>query len=66
MGIQRDPMMIKEFEKMMEINLDLMENVWLKDNLFLAGDKMTAADIFGACEVDQTREFLRVTLICFL
>uniref|UniRef100_T1GKR9 Glutathione S-transferase C-terminal domain-containing protein n=1 Tax=Megaselia scalaris TaxID=36166 RepID=T1GKR9_MEGSC len=41
----------------MEVNLGIMENVWLKDTPFVAGNEMTAADIFGACEIEQTRLF---------
>lgn len=37
----------------MEIDLNLIENLWLKDTKFLAGNNLTAADIFGACEIEQ-------------
>ncbi|KAL5276560.1 GSTT1.2 family protein [Megaselia abdita] len=57
MGIQREEKQIKEFEKLMEVNLNIMENVWLKDTPFVTGNELTAADIFGACEIEQTSEF---------
>lgn len=65
MGIQRDEKMIKEFEKLMEVNLGIMENVWLKDTPFVAGNEMTAADIFGACEIEQTSICLTLTYLVF-
>lgn len=54
MGIERDEKQVKEFEKLMEVNLNIMEKVWLKDTPYLTGKDLTAADIFGACEVEQT------------
>ncbi|XP_063705800.1 glutathione S-transferase theta-1-like [Culicoides brevitarsis] len=45
----------KSREEMIKI-LDFMENVWLGDgNRFLTGEKLTVADIWGACEVEQPR-----------
>nr|ARN17843.1 glutathione-S-transferase 5 [Cephus cinctus] len=35
--------------------LDQLENIWLKNKLFLTGDKISIADIVGACEVEQPR-----------
>lgn len=39
----------------MEENLDLLENVWLKDKPFLTSSEISIADILGACEVEQVR-----------
>lgn len=54
LGIKRDEDTIKEFEELMETNLNIMENIWLKDSYFVTGNSLTAADIFGACEIEQT------------
>lgn len=34
-------------------NLNLLENIWLKDKPFLCGDKISVSDLVGACEVEQ-------------
>ncbi|KAL7294121.1 hypothetical protein TKK_0012152 [Trichogramma kaykai] len=39
----------------MEICLDQIENIWLKDKSFLIGDEISIADIFGACEIEHAR-----------
>ncbi|KAL5276562.1 GSTT1.2 family protein [Megaselia abdita] len=63
LGIQREADVIEESQKMMDLNLDIIENIWLKDNSFLTGKSLTAADIFGACEVEQTSKyFLKINL----
>ncbi|VVC24268.1 Glutathione S-transferase, C-terminal-like [Cinara cedri] len=41
-------------ERMIE-NLDLIENIWLKNKLFLSGDEISISDLVGACEVEQPR-----------
>lgn len=38
--------------------LDSIENIWLKDKLFLTGNEINISDIFGACELEQLREFM--------
>lgn len=43
----------KEIRKRMEKTLDEIENLWIGDKKFIAGDKLTAADIFAACELEQ-------------
>lgn len=40
----------------MLVTLDKLENVWLKDKPFLTGDKISIADILGACEIEQPRK----------
>jgi len=57
LGVKREEKVIKEFGKLMEVNLDIMENVWLKDTPYVTGSDLTAADIFGACEIEQTKLF---------
>ena len=42
----------------MEDQLKLLEKIWLKDTNYLAGKKLTAADLFGASEIEQTSKFL--------
>ncbi|TMW50315.1 hypothetical protein DOY81_004592 [Sarcophaga bullata] len=39
----------------MEDQLELLEKIWLKETNFLAGQKLTAADLFGASEIEQTK-----------
>lgn len=34
-------------------SLDILENIWLKDTKFVAGNEITIADLFGACDVMQ-------------
>ncbi|XP_073811546.1 glutathione S-transferase theta-3-like [Musca autumnalis] len=41
--------------KEMETQLKALENLWLKDSKFVSGNSLTVADLFGACEVEQTR-----------
>lgn len=49
---------VTESEKHMNNCLDFIENVWLKDNLFLTGDTISVADILGACEIEQPRKLV--------
>uniref|UniRef100_A0A1I8M394 Glutathione S-transferase n=1 Tax=Musca domestica TaxID=7370 RepID=A0A1I8M394_MUSDO len=57
MGLAEVPTVEKltELQNEMENNLKLVENVWLKHKDFLTGNKLTAADLFGACEIEQTK-----------
>lgn len=42
----------------MERTLDDLENIWLKEGQrFLTGDRLTAADIWAACELEQPSEY---------
>lgn len=45
---------INKLEEVMETNLNIMENVWLENTQFLCNNTLTAADIFAACEIEQT------------
>lgn len=40
-------------ENRMIRNLNLLENIWLKDKPFLCGDEISVSDLVGACEVEQ-------------
>ncbi|XP_069703061.1 glutathione S-transferase theta-1-like isoform X2 [Periplaneta americana] len=54
-GIPADPEKVKKIEKRMKNTLSLIENIWLKDKPYLTGDKISIADLLGACEVEQPR-----------
>ncbi|KAL5285626.1 GSTT1.2 family protein [Megaselia abdita] len=51
---QPDENEIQKWFYLMEKSLDIVENQWLLNTKFIAGDKVTAADIFAACEIEQT------------
>jgi len=44
---------VAECEKRLKGTLEHIENVWLKDTPYLTGDKITIADLLGACEIEQ-------------
>ncbi|XP_068159875.1 glutathione S-transferase theta-1 [Drosophila tropicalis] len=46
---------IEKLRMQMELNLDVIEDVWLQNSDFVSGSTLTAADIFAACEIEQTR-----------
>lgn len=50
------PEKVAESESRMSDCLDFIENIWLKDKPFLAGDTISVADILGACEIEQPRK----------
>ncbi|XP_069966192.1 glutathione S-transferase theta-1 isoform X2 [Bactrocera oleae] len=54
-GVRPSNEKIQNLTKLMEDNLDIIENVWLQKTDFLTGQRLTAADIFAACEIEQTR-----------
>lgn len=64
MGLAEVPTVEKltELQNEMENNLKLVENVWLKDKDFLTGNKLTAADLFGACEIEQTSKITKLLI----
>lgn len=41
----------------MERNLDILEETWLAKSEYLTGPTLTVADIFAACEIEQTRKW---------
>lgn len=44
---------VADFQSRMEDALEKFETVWLKDQPFLAGNKISIADIIAACELEQ-------------
>lgn len=44
---------VAKYRILMEKDLEIMENIWLKESRFLVGNSLTAADVFGACEIEQ-------------
>lgn len=54
-GKESKPEQITDMKKRMETCLDQIENIWLADSKFLAGNTMSAADIFAICEIEQPR-----------
>lgn len=49
---------IEFWKDRMEIALDEIENVWLKENKYILGNEISAADLFALCEIDQPRKFV--------
>lgn len=56
-GKEGDPKQIADIRKRMEACLDQIENIWLAGGKrkYLVGDQLSVADIFGVCEIEQTR-----------
>lgn len=57
----REPANAKEvaiLEQRMIENLDLLENIWLRDKPFLSGDEISISDLVAACEVEQPSTYL--------
>lgn len=51
---------VARFEKGMEEVLNTIENIWLKDQNFIASNSITVADIFAACEIEQPSKYLEI------
>lgn len=49
---------VAQLEKKMNITLDLIENIWLKDKRFLCGDEISISDIIGICEIEQPSKLI--------
>lgn len=47
---------IAQLEGKMDVTLDIIENVWLKDKKYLCGNEISISDIICICELDQTSE----------
>lgn len=54
---------IAKQEKQINITLDLIENVWLKDKQFLCGDNISISDIIGICEIEHTSKKIKKKII---
>lgn len=59
-GEPNDPAEIAEYEERLNDSINLLEEIWLKDNKFLVGDNLTVADLFGASDIEQPRKFLKI------
>ncbi|XP_058798019.1 uncharacterized protein LOC131668137 [Phymastichus coffea] len=49
------PEAVRGFERDVVKSLDAIENRWLNNQPFVAGNEISVADIFAACEIEQTR-----------
>lgn len=54
-GQELEPEKLAEYKQSMEDCLDSMETLWLANGNYICGDKLTAADLWAACEVEQPR-----------
>ncbi|RZC33642.1 GST C domain containing protein, partial [Asbolus verrucosus] len=52
---ETNPDSLEKFKDNMVACLNNIENIWLADTPYLSGDQISAADIFAACEIEQTR-----------
>jgi glutathione S-transferase len=48
-----DQKRLAKFQEGLETSLDYMENVFLKESLYLAGEDISIADLLGICELMQ-------------
>ncbi|XP_059619558.1 glutathione S-transferase theta-1-like [Phlebotomus argentipes] len=54
-GQKPDEKKVKKLETQLSNTLDVIENVWLKTTPYIAGENITVADIFAACDIEQPR-----------
>ncbi|KAF2901870.1 hypothetical protein ILUMI_04311 [Ignelater luminosus] len=54
-GKEASPKKIAPYESRMANCLDLFEELWLSKTPYIAGDQISAADIWAACEIEQPR-----------
>ncbi|XP_077288450.1 glutathione S-transferase theta-1-like [Arctopsyche grandis] len=55
-GKPTKPEKVEAQKKRMDTALDLVEEKWLgMGNKYIAGDKLSVADVFGCCEIEQPR-----------
>lgn len=45
--------LVARLEDKMIDTLDLIENIWLKNNQYLCGNEISISDIIAICEIDQ-------------
>ncbi|KAI7815383.1 glutathione S-transferase [Rhyzopertha dominica] len=55
LGITPDPVKIQKLEQEMSSCLDSIETLWLSQNRYIAGNEISVADLFAACEIEQPR-----------
>lgn len=53
-GEDPDEAFVRFFEKGMLTALDQMESLWLREQKFINGDQISAADLWAACEIEQS------------
>lgn len=53
-GKPPNPAELKAATKYRERILQDIEEIWLAKNKYIVGDKLTVADLFAACEIEQT------------
>lgn len=53
LGITPDPVKIQKLEQEMSSCLDSIETLWLSQNRYIAGNEISVADLFAACEIEQ-------------
>uniref|UniRef100_A0A1L8E4P8 glutathione transferase n=1 Tax=Nyssomyia neivai TaxID=330878 RepID=A0A1L8E4P8_9DIPT len=54
-GEEADEEQVRQLEAHLCDTLDIMENIWLKSNPYIAGEHLTIADVFAACDIEQPR-----------
>ncbi|XP_049830734.1 glutathione S-transferase theta-1-like [Schistocerca gregaria] len=54
-GKQPNPETVARREQIMAATLNEVENIWLNNKPYLAGDEISIADLLGACEIEQIR-----------
>ncbi|XP_049937277.1 glutathione S-transferase theta-1-like isoform X1 [Schistocerca serialis cubense] len=54
-GTPPNPETVARRERKMVETLNEVEEIWLNNKSYLAGDKISIADLLGACEIEQTR-----------
>lgn len=47
---------VMNFQRRMSDTLDFMESVWLSPGPWIAGDEISVADLWAACEIEQPRK----------
>ncbi|XP_013105437.1 glutathione S-transferase theta-1 isoform X2 [Stomoxys calcitrans] len=46
---------LTKLQEDMENSLKLVDKIWLKNSDFVSGSKLSVADLFGACEIEQIK-----------
>lgn len=62
-GKPPNPAELKAATTYRERVLQDIEEIWLEKNNYIVGDKLTIADIFAACEIEQSS---KKTSLCYL
>lgn len=55
-GKEAAPKRIAGYERRMADCLDQFEELWLSKTPYIAGDQISAADVWAACEIEQPRK----------